>query len=75
MEDNPGIIMDDLDAFVLTFGGPLAKNLNAGGDHPHRPLIEFEYDPYSEAHLNGTYIRSGPKSYTYNPHTGEGEYR
>eukprot|EP00918_Siedleckia_nematoides_P098320 GHVU01215187.1.p1 GENE.GHVU01215187.1~~GHVU01215187.1.p1 ORF type:complete len:511 (-),score=75.74 GHVU01215187.1:178-1710(-) len=47
MEDNPGISLDDLDAFVLTFGGPLARNLDAGGDHPHRPLVETEYDPYA----------------------------
>jgi hypothetical protein len=48
MEDNPGILLDDLDAFVLTFGGPLARNAYAGGDHPHKdPTADYEYDPYS----------------------------
>ena len=48
LEDNPGIIIDDLDAFVLTFGGPLARNENAGGDHPHKPpRAEHDYDPFS----------------------------
>ncbi len=48
MEDNPGILLDDLDAFVLTFGGPLARNADAGGDHPHKSdQAQFEYDPFS----------------------------
>lgn len=47
MEDNPGLILDDLDAFVLTFGGPLAPNARAGGEHPQPPLVECEYDPYA----------------------------
>ncbi len=48
IEDNPGILLDDLDAFVLTFGGPLARNTNAGGDHPHKADgAEFEYNPFS----------------------------
>jgi hypothetical protein len=50
-EDNPGVIFDDLDALFCTFGGPLARNLDAGGDHPHKPLVEFEYDPYSEERM------------------------
>lgn len=45
MEDNPNLVLDDLDAFVLTFGGPLARNALAGGDHPHKSLVEHEYDP------------------------------
>jgi hypothetical protein len=75
MEDNPGISLDDLDALFCTFAGPLAKNAFAGGDHPHRPLVETEYDPYAESAMLGIATTSGPKSYTYNPHTGEGEYR
>jgi hypothetical protein len=47
MEDNPGIILDDLDALFCTFGGPLARNLFAGGDHPHPAPVETEYDPYA----------------------------
>ena len=47
MEDNPNLVLDDLDALALTFGGPLAKNAWAGGDHPKKPLVEIEYDPYA----------------------------
>lgn len=47
ISDNPGLILDDLDALALTFGGPLAANLSAGGEFPHKPLVESEYDPYS----------------------------
>jgi hypothetical protein len=47
MDDNPGLVLDDLDALFCTFGGPLAANANAGGDHPQKPLVESEYDPYS----------------------------
>lgn len=75
MEDNPGISLDDLDALFCTFGGPLARNAFAGGDHPHRPLVETEYDPYAESTMLGIATITGPKSYHYNPHTGEGEYR
>lgn len=46
MEDNPGLILDDLDALALTFGGPLAPNAQAGGEHPHPPMVQSEYDPY-----------------------------
>jgi hypothetical protein len=45
MEDNPNLVLDDLDALALTFGGPLASNAAAGGDHPHKSLVESEYDP------------------------------
>jgi len=31
-----GLILDDLDALVLTFGGPLAPHANAGGEGPAR---------------------------------------
>lgn len=47
MEDNPQLVLDDLDAFVLTFGGPLASNARAGGEHPRAPDVEHEYDPYA----------------------------
>ena len=30
MEDNSNLILDDLDALCLTFGGPVAKNSSAG---------------------------------------------
>lgn len=47
MADNPGLVLDDLDALALTFGGPLAASALAGGEFPHKPLIETEWDPYS----------------------------
>jgi len=51
LADNPGIALDDLDAFVLTFGGPLAKSEFAGG-LPRKPnSAEFEYDPFAEERM------------------------
>lgn len=50
-DDNPNLVLDDLDALALTFGGPLAANANAGGDFPHAPLIITEWDPYSRKHM------------------------
>lgn len=47
MDANPNIILDDLDALVLTFGQPLAAHANAGGDHPHKPMLQHEYDPFA----------------------------
>lgn len=47
LDENPDLELDDLDALFCTFGGPLARNADAGGDHPHNPLIEVDYDPYS----------------------------
>jgi len=46
LADNPGLVLDDLDALALTFGGPLAPHAHAGGEHPHPPLVESEWDPY-----------------------------
>jgi len=48
LSDNPGLILDDLDALVLTFGGPLAPHANAGGEGPREPIHVSEYDPYSK---------------------------
>lgn len=47
MDDNPNLVLDDLDALALTFGGPLAASPFAGGDFPHKPLVESEWDPFS----------------------------
>ena len=44
--DHPDVILDDLDALACTFGGPLAANAQAGGDFPHAPLVQHEWDPY-----------------------------
>jgi phage terminase large subunit len=48
LDDNSDLELDYLDALFCTFGGPLARNeAIAGGDHPHKPLVETEYDPYA----------------------------
>ena len=51
MEDNPNLVLDDLDALALTFGGPLVASAAAGGDFPHEPLIQSEWDPYDPERL------------------------
>jgi hypothetical protein len=52
LDDNPDLDLDTLDAFCLTFGGPLAPSAFAGGEHPHPPPVEFEYDPYSPERMS-----------------------
>jgi hypothetical protein len=47
LADNPNLVLDDLDALALTFGGPLAANANAGGDFPHEDLVISEWNPFS----------------------------
>jgi len=47
MEENPDIMLDDVDALALTFAYPLAPHAEAGGLHPHKPPVETEYDPFS----------------------------
>jgi len=42
-----GVSPDDLDALVLTFAYPLAAHAYAGGDHPRKPVVEADYDPFS----------------------------
>lgn len=54
MEDNHGLVLDDLDALALTFGGPLARNLHAGSEfgHLHKAdEYEHEYNPYAEERM------------------------
>lgn len=48
MEDNPGLVLDDLDALALTFGGPIAPSRAAGGPFGYAagPLHETEYNPF-----------------------------
>lgn len=55
LEENPDLDLDTLDALALTFGGPLHRNANAGGEfaHLHNPAqAECEYDPYSPERMN-----------------------
>lgn len=47
MDENPNLVLDDLDALALTFGGPLAASANAGGEFPHKPEILTEWDPFA----------------------------
>lgn len=42
---------DRADALALTFAYPLSPHQRAGGDHPHKPPVEFEYDPYSPKYM------------------------
>jgi len=37
---------DRADALALTFAYPLAAHAYAGGEHPHKPLVEYEYNPF-----------------------------
>lgn len=37
---------DDIDGLALTFALPIAKSSWAGGEHPEKPLVEWEYNPY-----------------------------
>jgi len=49
--NNTGLLLDDLDAFVLTFAYPLAAHAAAGGDHPQKPPVEFDYDPFAQQRM------------------------
>ncbi len=52
LDDNPDLELDYLDALFCTFGGPIARNtIEAGGDHPHKPIVEYEYDPYASERM------------------------
>ena len=52
LDENPDFDLDLLDALCLTFGGPLARNADAGGEHPHKPVVEFEYNPYAAERMS-----------------------
>ena len=43
---------DRADALALTFAYPLASHDWAGGEHQTKPLIETEWDPYSEERMS-----------------------
>jgi len=51
LDENPNILIDDVDALALTFAYPLAAHAGAGGDHPKAPLVESEYDPFSNERM------------------------
>lgn len=54
---------DRADALALTFAYPLASHASAGGDHPRKPEVEFEYDPFAPPKLS-----VGPTATDYNPY-------
>jgi hypothetical protein len=43
---------DWADALATTFAYPVMPNLDAGGEHPHKPLVEVEYNPFGGDHLH-----------------------
>lgn len=45
LADNPGLLLDDLDALCLTFGGPIAKR-EVANDPSAPPLHQTEYNPF-----------------------------
>jgi hypothetical protein len=42
---------DWADGLALTFAYPVMANLDAGHDGPQKPLVEWEYDPFSSERL------------------------
>lgn len=52
LAEHPGIIIDDLDALALTFGGPLAKHVNAGGLHATATQNDNDYNPFSPERMS-----------------------
>ncbi len=45
---DPDLVLDDIDALVLTFAHSLAPHVDAGGEHLRGPLVVSEYNPYSD---------------------------
>jgi hypothetical protein len=47
------VVLDDLDALILTFAHPIAPNRNAGGDYPApESEVVTEWDPYAPERMN-----------------------
>src|SRR6266478_6892375 len=46
MDENPGLVLDDLDALALSFGGPLAPHDGAGREGPQVEIHQVEYNPF-----------------------------
>lgn len=51
LKDNPDLELDDIDAFVCTFATALHPHDRAGGDHPQKPPVEFEYNPFDQKRM------------------------
>jgi hypothetical protein len=39
---------DIADALALTFSQYVSPHQNAGREGPHKPLVEYEYNPFAE---------------------------
>jgi hypothetical protein len=51
LDETPGLVLDDVDALALTFGGPLSPSRMAGGDPPAvKSLVEWDYNPLDLNH-------------------------
>jgi len=48
MDENPGLVLDDLDALALSFGGPLAPHQGAGREGPQVEIHQTEYNPFDQ---------------------------
>lgn len=47
-----GVDSPDLaDALALTFAYPVQSHEHAGGDHPQKPAVQWEYDPFEEKRM------------------------
>jgi len=68
LDENPDILMDDIDALALTFAYPLASHAYAGGDHPQQPIVQHEYNPFSDEWM------APPKERSYGPRPIEQTY-
>ena len=42
---------DDVDGLATTFAYPLESHQSAGGDYPHKPLVESEYNPFDPKYM------------------------
>lgn len=51
MKARGAVSPDWADALALTFAYPVQPNIDAGFDGPHKPLVETEYDPFSNARI------------------------
>ncbi len=51
MDENPGLVLDDLDALALSFGGPLAPHAGAGREGPPVEIHHTEYNPFDQKYM------------------------
>ena len=47
---------DIADGLALTFAFPVNKLMNAGGDYPQKPLVEWDYNPYENKRMNDQWV-------------------